>query len=167
MKPIAIILAVATFAANACVAGMPFARPGDPVASQQETAPDGPVEIPIYDGSVVLSISRGEDLPCIGIRFSDKNINRQSGTYLEIKGGENCYLVKIRYEPREFATIDEAIEVYLEGLIKRFYERNGEEYGDFIWEAFVGEGGLQKFIDTAKQWIDDEFLDSPFNETYG
>lgn len=124
-------------------------------------------EISILDGMVILEMNMGGDFPCIGIHLSDKNINMGMGTYLEIKRQEDFFLVKVKYEPERYSTIDGAIEEYLKELFLSFYEERDNEYGKKVWAAFVTEGGLQLFIDTAKDYIDEEFLDSPFNEIYG
>lgn len=124
-------------------------------------------EITVLDGSVVMEMNIGGDFPCIGIHFSDHNINCGRGTYLEIKRDGDFYLIKVKYDPEKFRTIDKGIEVYLKDLFKRFYADKNRKHGKKVWSAFVKEGGLQLFIDTAKEWIDDEFLDTPFNEIYG
>lgn len=126
-----------------------------------------PVEITILGGDATLEMSGGIEFPCIGIRFSDKQVNAGMGTYLEVKRQGNSYLVKVKYDPKKFSTIDKGIEAYLKELFARFYEEKDKRYGKQVWKAFVKEGGLQKFIEVAKENIDDDFLDSPFNEIYG
>lgn len=136
-------------------------------AGGAESLRERPVEITLLDGDVTLEMSGGVEFPCIGIQLSDKNVRAGMGTCLEVKRDGNSYLVKVKYDPRKFSTIDKGIEAYLKELFARFYEEKDKGYGKRVWKAFVKEGGLQTFIDVAKEYIDDDFLDSPFNEIYG
>lgn len=125
-------------------------------------------EIAILGGEATLEMDcRYIDFPCIGLHFSDRNARKGTGTYLEVKRDGDSYLVEVEYERRRFATIDAGIEAFLKDLFERFYEESDKKYGKKVWKAFVKEGGLRQFIDKAKEHIDDEFLDTPFNEIYG
>ncbi len=132
-----------------------------------QTGSQSSVEIVVCDGTVVLKMRQGVDFPCIGIQFSDRKFNTTLGTYLEVKRQGDLYVVKVNYDMEFCSTMDQAIETYLKELFRHFYENKDPEYGKKVWKAFVEEGGLLQFIDTAKDWIDDGFLDSPFNERYG
>ncbi|MCD8030101.1 MAG: hypothetical protein LUF85_04535 [Bacteroides sp.] len=132
-----------------------------------QTERQSPVEITALDGTFVLQMRYRKDFPWIGIQFHDKHVGMGVGTALEIKRQENFYVVIVKYDPEPFCTIDEGIEAYLKELFRHSYEDEDEEHGEKVWRAFVEEGGLQRFIDTAREWIDDEFLDSPFDEIYG
>ncbi len=118
-------------------------------------------EIAILDGTVVLEVSKGVEFPCIGLRLYDNNINRQLGTYLEIKKRGKYYLI----ENKKYINMNDGIEIYLKDLFEGFYD--DKKYGRKVWSAFVEEGGLQLFIEIANDIIDDEFLNSPLNDTYG
>ena len=124
-------------------------------------------QISILDGTVLLVISEGVTFPCIGIRLTDKSLNMGLGTYMEIKKRGEFYLMEDWYE-QKYSNINDGIEEYLNEIFIDFY--NGlrqEERGEIVWSAFVQENGLQLFIDFANEIIDDEFLNSPFNEIYG
>lgn len=127
----------------------------------------GPEKIAILDGTVVLTLDKGTDFPCIGLRLSDRNMNTGLGTYMEIKKSGEFYLMKYKYELTQYSSIDKAVGDYLEDLFTRFYEDRDENYGKKVWTAFIEEGGLQLFLDIIDKFIDDEFLHSPFNEIYG
>lgn len=124
-----------------------------------------PKRITILDGTVSLELTGGANFPCIGLQLADRNIGKALGTYLEIKKGEEFYLMKYKYEIKQYNTINKAVEGYLEDLFKRFCE--DKQYGDKVWKAFVQEGGLQLFLQMAEEFMDEEFLTSPFNEIYG
>ncbi|MCC8187666.1 MAG: hypothetical protein LIP08_09220 [Bacteroides sp.] len=132
-----------------------------------QTEHPSPVEITALDDTFVLQMRYSRDYPWIGIQFYDKHFGMGVGTALEIKRQEDFYVVIVKYDPEPFCTIDEGIEAYLKELFRHSYEEEDKEHGEKVWRAFVEEGGLQIFIDTAKDWIDDEFLDSPFDEIYG
>lgn len=126
-----------------------------------------PQKIAILDGTVTLELRKGVDFPCIGLQLADKNINMGLGTYLEIKKSGEFYLMEYRYKLKQYNSIDKAVEEYLKDLFENFYDNKDKKYGKKVWAAFVQEGGLKHFLEIAKQFIDDEFLNSPFNETYG
>ncbi len=133
------------------------------IIKPKNNKPLSPREITILDGTVVLEMSKGEDFPCIGLRLSDKSKNSGLGTYLEIKKRGEFYLVES--ENKKYRNLDQGIEDYLKNLFDGFYDNKKDSKK--VWSAFVKEGGLQLFIDITKKFIDDEFLNSPFNETYG
>ena len=113
---------------------------------------------------IELEISEGVDFPCIGISFGDNNLNMGFGTYMEVKKQGKYYLI----EDKKYTNMNKGIEKYLKKLFTDFYEREHEKKrGKKVWKAFIKDGGLQKFIDFANEIIDDEFLNSPFNEIYG
>ncbi len=123
-----------------------------------------PVKITILDGTVTLEMDKCIEFDCIGIQFGDKTLNWGTGTYLEIKKMGEYYVI----EGKKYVTINEAIKAYLKELILDFYDRNtSDRLGKDVWAAFVEEGGLQLFLDTAAEYIDDEFLTSPLNTIYG
>ncbi|MDH6355530.1 hypothetical protein M2132_001875 [Dysgonomonas sp. PH5-45] len=126
-----------------------------------------PRKISILNGTVNLEVRKGVDFPCIGLQLSDRKTNMALGTYLEIKKRGDFYLIKVKYDPEQYLTIDKGVEDYLKELFNGFYE--DEEYSQKVWLVFVEEGGLQLFIDTVKEFTDgdDEFFNSPFNEIYG
>lgn len=107
------------------------------------------------------------DFKCIGIQYSDKYLNMVVGTCLELKREGKYYVVEIQYEKQRFKRIDKAIEAYLKDLLTRNYERENITGGEKIWKRFVKDGGVRKFIEIAKPWMDHEYLDSPWNTTYG
>ncbi len=120
--------------------------------------------ISVLDGRVTLELAAGgDDFYCIGIRFSDNSLNRGCGTYIEIKQRDGSFL--LYPEGKRYATIDDAIKDFLEDLVRRHYDN--KKQGKKVWAAFVKEGGLQQFIDFAGKVIDDEFLNTPFNDIYG
>jgi|GEM_PF-5272662 len=124
-------------------------------------------EIFILDGTVVMEISEGFDFPCIGIRLSDKTLNWGLGTYIEIKKRGDIYLMR-QWDGKEYTTMQDGIEDELKDIILGFYEdKDQEERGLEVWKDFVYEGGLQSFMDFVNEVVDDEFLNSSFNETYG
>lgn len=107
------------------------------------------------------------DFQCIGIQYSDKYLKMSMGTCLELKREGKYYVVEIQYEKKRFKRIDKAIEAYLKDLLTHNYERENRTDGDTIWKRFVKDGGVRKFIEIAKPWMDDEYLDSPWNTIYG
>jgi len=132
-----------------------------------QTAEARSKEISVLDGTVILEISEGTDFPCIGMHFGDKNLNRGFGTYMEIKKRGEFYIM-YQWKGKEYANMNEGIEDVLKEHFISFYEgQKQEERGEEVWSAFVNEGGLQSFIDFVNEIIDDGFLNSPFNETYG
>ncbi|MDH6354209.1 hypothetical protein M2132_000536 [Dysgonomonas sp. PH5-45] len=155
----------------AMIAGQDVPQYDKPRTNEKNTetkAPANSKKISILNGSAVLEMEKSVDeFPCIVLRLADKNIKMSTGTYLEIKRQDGFYLIKVKYDPKRYRTIDKGIEDYLKELFARFYEDKDKKYGKKVWAAFVKEGGLQLFIETAKEYIDDEFLDSPFNEIYG
>ena len=103
-----------------------------------------------------LEIREGGEFPCIVHELGG------SSSYFEIKRRDGHYLIWYK----KYKTINKGVEDYLKNdFFKRFYE--DKKQWKRVWEAFVKEGGLQKVIDFVNEIIDDEFLDSPFNETYG
>ena len=123
-------------------------------------------EITVLDGTVSLKLTISADFSHIGLRFTDKNLNRQP-VFVEIKKRGKFYFFD-ECGGRKYTNIDDAIKDFLEDLIMRFYDRREDEKrGKEVWAAFLNEGGLQSFIDFANEVIDGEFLNSPFNKTYG
>lgn len=122
-------------------------------------------EISVLDGTITLEMSESRgDFQCIGIQFSDKNINSGVGTYIEIKKRNGDYLIWGEKD----SNMNKVIEKYLKNdLFKSFYNKKDKKRGKKVWIAFVKEGGLQSFIDFASEIADEEFLNSPFNEIYG
>ena len=103
-----------------------------------------------------LEIAEGWDFPCIAHKL------RGSSSYFEIKRREGKYVIW----DRKYSTINEGIKDYLQNdLFREFYKDN--EQWEMVWEMFVKDGSLQKVIDFINEIIDDDFLDSPYNETYG
>jgi hypothetical protein len=125
------------------------------------------IQIFVLDGTVILEVSEGVNFPCIGIRLTDRSLNMQLGTYMEIKKRGEFYLMEDWYG-KKYSNINDGIEDVLNEIFMEFYdEMRQEEIGEIVWSAFIREDGLQLFIDFANEIIDDEFLNSPFNETYG
>jgi hypothetical protein len=125
------------------------------------------IEITVLDGTVILEASEGDEFPCIGIRLTDMKLNRQLGTYMEIKKRGEFYLME-EWFGIKYSNINDGIEDFLNDIFMEFYEWHGqEERGEIVWSAFVQEDGLQLFINFVNEVIDDEFLNSPFNEMYG
>ena len=119
-----------------------------------------PREITILNGAVVFKIHEpSDDFLCIGI----EDMKRGNRTCVEIKKRGNFYLTQV--DGKQYRSLDEAINDYWKGYFKRHYQ--DKKYGKKVWSAFIKEGGLQLFIDIAKEICNDEFLNSPFNEIYG
>ncbi|MCL1969777.1 MAG: hypothetical protein FWF65_09595 [Bacteroidetes bacterium] len=125
-------------------------------------------KISVLDGTVTLELSESRgDFHCIGMQFGDKNLNMGFGTYMEIKKRGKFYLMD-EWKGKKYANMNDGIKDVLKKHIKEFYDgKNRKKRGEEVWPAFVNEGGLQSFIDFANEIIDDEFLNSPFNEIYG
>jgi hypothetical protein len=121
----------------------------------------------VLDGTVTfeLSESRG-DFHCIGMRFSDDELNMGYGTYMEIKKRREYYLMH-QWKGKKYTNMNDGIEDVLKEHFTDFYKGELQDRGKKAWAAFVEEGGLQLFIDFVNEMIDDEFLNSPFNEIYG
>jgi hypothetical protein len=125
------------------------------------------IQIFVLDGTVILEISEGDEFPCIGIHLTDINLNKQTGTYIEIKRRGEFYLMDESCE-KMYTNINDGIEDVLNEIFIEFYEwQKQRERGEIVWSAFVKENGLQLFIDFVNEIINDEFLNSPFNEFYG
>lgn len=121
----------------------------------------------ILDGTVILEISEGVNFSCIGIRLTDKKLNWQTGTYMEIKKWGKFYLTE-EWNGKKYANINAGLEDYLKNIFIDFYNGMGKKgSGRKVWLEFVKDGGLQIFIDFSNKIIDDEFLNSPFNDIYG
>ncbi|MDR2835925.1 MAG: hypothetical protein LBV69_07015 [Bacteroidales bacterium] len=124
-------------------------------------------EISVLNGTVILEISEGVEFHCIGIRLNDKNLNMGLGTCIEIKKRGEFYFTD-EWSGKKHTNINDAIEGTLKEIFIRFYKgEKQKKRGKKVWSAFVKEDGLQLFIDFVNEIIDDEFLNSPFNETYG
>ena len=139
-------------------------------AQQEQKMKDDASKITILDGAVVLEISSAEiqksdDFHCMGFHLFDKNISKGLGTCLEMKRKGEFYIVEIEYKYKQFRSIEDGIEAYLKDVLKKFHQN--KKYSKKVWKAFVKEGGLQSFINISKEYIDEEFLTSPFNEIYG
>ncbi len=141
-------------------------------AAIQAKAARGP-EITIrLDENVVLTLdvgSLGDDgeFPCIGIMFSDPDRNWANNTYMEIKRRDGYYYLyeDYGYGRKRYASVGDAVKDALEDNITSFY--NSKKEGKKVWKAFVKNGSLRKAIEFVNEGIDDEFLDSPFNDIYG
>ncbi len=148
-KPAFLLLAVLLFAAQSHAFSTEY----------EQTA-----TIRVLDGRITMELAAGgDDFYCIGIQFSDGSLNWGCGTYIEIKEREGFFY--LYPEGKRYATAAAAIENFLEDLVKRHYDKKKE--GKKVWAAFVKEGGLRQFIDFANEIIDEEFLNSPFNDIYG
>ncbi|MDR1760884.1 MAG: hypothetical protein LBR55_00390 [Bacteroidales bacterium] len=110
--------------------------------------------IPILDNEI--EFREGGSFPCIVHEIWG------SSSYFEIKRRDGKYVI----EGRKYKTIDEGIEEYLQYEFFRYYYKDNEQWKK-VWEAFVKEDGLQQVIDFINEIIDDEFLESPNNTTYG
>lgn len=103
-----------------------------------------------------LEIKEGGEFPCIVHKL------RGASSYFEIKRQDDGYVIW----HEKYETINQGVEDYMKNdLFKRFYK--DEEEWKQTWESFVEDGGLQKVLDFINEIVDDEFLDSPANETYG
>ena len=121
--------------------------------SQRNDRFTDPRQIFILNGEVVVTMEKPiGDFICISVNISGNN------TCMEIKQ-RGKYYISSSYSKR-YRTIDECIEDYMKDRFTSRYDKK-------VWEAFVEEGGLQRFIEIAKEFIDEEFLTSPFNEIYG
>ncbi|MCD7962117.1 MAG: hypothetical protein LUF90_00880 [Rikenellaceae bacterium] len=126
------------------------------------------VQFSVLDGDIKMTLRRTySDFQCIGFQYSDKYLNMVTATCLELKREGKKYVVEINYEKERFKKIDKAIEAYLKDLLTRNYERENVPDGNKIWKRFVKDGGVRKFIEIVKPWMDDEYLDSPWNTIYG
>ena len=135
--------------------------------ASKETPKERTKEIFILDKMVRLEISEGFDFHCIGMRLSDENLNLGEGTYMEIKKQGNFYFLN-HQKDKKYSNMEDGIEDALKELFIDFYNRNHtKKQGKKVWSAFLKEGGLQQFIDFANEIIDENFLNSPFNEIYG
>jgi len=111
--------------------------------------------IPVSDGEN-LKVLEGREFPCIVVQF------RGSSTYFEIKRREGHYIIW----GKKYKTINDGVADYLKNdFFKGFF--NDKKQLEKVWKTFVKNGGLQQVIDFVNEIIDDEFLDSPFNDTYG
>jgi hypothetical protein len=142
------------------------------ILQAQEIVPDQSVkekvkEISVFGGTVILRISEGVQFPCIGINLGDNNLNMGCGTYMEIKKRGEFYFMDY-WIGKKYTDINDGIEDFLKDFFISFYDdQKQKKRGKKIWSAFLKEDGLQLFIDFVNEIIDDEFLNSPFNETYG
>lgn len=111
-----------------------------------------------------LEFSGGGNYPCIGIRITRTRNKGGLATYIEIKKqGKNFIDV---YE-NQYKSVEEALEKTLKGIVWDYYHSH-QENADEIWNNFIKDGNLKKFIDTCKkEIIDRDFLESPFNDLYG
>ena len=151
MKKVIVILSVVIFGAMQAT-------------SQTNNTPN-PREISILDGATVIEVRKSEsDFLCIVIRVSDKNVKKSSGGCLEVKKRGEYYMTMA--DGKRYRSFDKMMSDYWKDDFKRFY-RDDKKYGKKVWSAFVKEGGLQLFIDITKEFCDDEFLNSPFDEIYG
>ena len=127
-------------------------------------------KISVLDGTITFELSESKgDFHCIGMHFGDKELNMGFGTYMEIKKRGKFYIMGgWEWKNKKFTNMSDGIEAVLKEHFRSFYEdEEQEERGKEAWAAFVEEGGLQSFIDFANEIIDDEFLNSPFNDVYG
>jgi len=128
---------------------------------------DNVKKIAIYNGRVYLEMEKFTT-PFYGIsmRFTDKNLNLGSGGYLEVRKVKNGYAID--REDNVYSTLDGGLESYLKDYLERmsedFYRNNFHK--DAYWPIFVEEGKVKLFIDIIKSFIDDEFLNAPFNEEW-
>jgi hypothetical protein len=69
--------------------------------------------------------------------------------------------------------MDDGIMDYMKILFEHAFslwyrtDRKKLLYKDIYWPAFVDEGCLKIFMDLMHDFIDDEFLNAPFNHTAG
>lgn len=135
------------------------------VKNKEIRAPEKPqtksIEIKLLSNTVVLEAKEGEELPCIWLKFTDNKLNTEDGHYFEIRKREDDFFV----DEEKYSTLNKAVEAYLKKSFDDFYD--DKTYRQKVWEAFVNEGGLQKFIDFVNEFVDDDFLSAPFNEIYG
>jgi hypothetical protein len=112
----------------------------------------GAKKITVRNGTISLEMEKFI-VPFYGIsmRISDKNTNRGSGGYIEIRKVKDGYV----YSNEVYSTIEEALKNCL------------EDYLDEYWKVFVEEGKVQLLIETINSFIDDEFLTAPFNDKWG
>lgn len=107
---------------------------------------------------LIVSGPSEPDFPCIGVGFYYP-FSGGSNTYIEVKRREGYF--KHREEGAMFNSAEKALE---DGLKELFLHRFGDEE---IWNRFVEYGGLKIFVEQAMKYIDDEFLDSGWNDIYG
>ncbi|MDR2510955.1 MAG: hypothetical protein LBC89_00500, partial [Bacteroidales bacterium] len=124
--------------------------------------------ITVLDGTFRLELSdKKTDFRCIKMDFVDRELNIGMGSCLEIKKRDGFYITNA-WKGKKYTTIDALIKDELKESFKDFYDKKQhKKRGKEAWAAFVSEGGLQLFLDFANEIIDDEFLNSPFNEIYG
>ncbi|MDO4727710.1 MAG: hypothetical protein Q4B43_01765 [Bacteroidota bacterium] len=108
-----------------------------------------------------LEFDGSGNFPSIGIQIQEKR-GPSTSTYFEIKKRGKIY---IDNDGKEYESVEKALEMQLKDKIYRFYDK---EKADYIWENFVKDGDLEKFIKTCKEEIIDyDFLHAPFNDLYG
>lgn len=121
------------------------------------------IEIPILDGTVVIKSEEGEELPCVWLEIVDKRMNSGgSGTYFELRKRADKYYA---WEDKSYPTLAAAVEANVEWCFEELYPNKKERL--IVWDAFVSEGGLQKYIDFINEFVDDDFLAAPFGDIYG
>jgi hypothetical protein len=122
-----------------------------------------PRQFTILGGTVTFEIQKFvTPFYGIGFRIIDRNKNMGSGTYFEVRKSGNFYIV----DDRRYRNLKDGIEIYFRTQLQRF---SNDYYGDknVLWLEFVKEGGLEFFMDILIDVIDDEFLNAPFNDSYG
>jgi hypothetical protein len=122
-----------------------------------------PRQFTIFDGTATFEIQKFiTPFYGIGFRIRDKNKNMRSGTYFEVRKKGNLYIV----DNKRYRNLKDGIETYFRTEFQRF---SNDHYGDknVLWLEFVKEGGLEFFMDILIDIIDDEFLNAPFNDSYG
>ncbi|MDL2243811.1 WG repeat-containing protein, partial [Bacteroidales bacterium OttesenSCG-928-J19] len=130
----------------------------EPVRQREEPVFEGnEIVIPGTRHILIVTGPSEPDFLCIGVGFHHP-FGGGSNTYIEVKRRGGQYLH--REGGTRFQTLEQALE---DGLKDLFLHFHNEE----IWERFVEYGGLKIFIEQAKKYIDDNFLDSGWNEIYG
>ena len=137
-------------------------------AEPEALSDSGVKKITVLNGTVILEMEKFTT-PFYGIsmRFTDKRINMGSGGYVEIRKVENGYAI----DGKVYSAIEEGLKDYLKDYLERrfknFEDRLGPDRKGTYWRAFVDEGKVRLFIDIINGFIDDEFLNAPFNEEWG
>jgi hypothetical protein len=122
-----------------------------------------PRQFTILDGTVTFEI-RKFITPFYGISFriADRNKNMGSGTYFEVRKRDDFYII----DDRRYRNLKDGIKAYFRTQLQQF---SNNYYGvkNVLWLDFVKDGGLELFTDILIDVIDDEFLNAPFNDSYG
>ena len=131
-----------------------------------------PRTITILDETVVLEIQKFvEPFHGISLRFSDKNINMGSGTYVEVRKRNGKFIADNHTDVKLENALKSFLQEYLErqgNSFKDDYENRSIPFKeDIYWREFERENKVRLFIEIIEELIDKESLNAPFNETYG